>query len=113
VAQVFGLHVWNYTPTGQVAVKVRVRAETKLWRRRCDTFRAHVQFGSLMAASDLFRITVKGRGGHGAVPQGASAARSESSNRHAARAGTSDAIVAASHLVVTLQTIISRNVARK
>jgi len=45
-----------------------------------------------MAASDKFVINVKGKGGHGALPQ-----------------GTVDAIVEASHLVTSLQTIVSRN----
>ena len=49
--------------------------------------------GPLMAASDMFEIEVVGTGGHGAVPQ-----------------GTHDAIVAASHLVTQLHTIVSRNV---
>ena len=48
-----------------------------------------------MAASDMWFVTVRGKGGHGAVPQ-----------------GTRDAIVAASHLVCSLQTIVSRNVGR-
>lgn len=50
------------------------------------------QEGPIMAASDKFVINVKGKGGHGAVPQ-----------------GTVDAIVEASHLVTSLQTIVSRN----
>ena len=45
-----------------------------------------------MAAADLFEITIHGKGGHGAAPQ-----------------GTKDAVVIASHLVQTLQTIVSRN----
>jgi amidohydrolase len=45
-----------------------------------------------MAASDKFEIHVKGKGGHGAAPQ-----------------GTVDAIVEAASLVGALQTIISRN----
>ena len=45
-----------------------------------------------MAASDKFCITVKGKGGHGAAPQ-----------------GTVDAIVEAATVVTSLQTVISRN----
>ena len=45
-----------------------------------------------MAASDMFCIEVKGKGGHGAAPQ-----------------GTVDAIVEAAHVVSALQTIVSRN----
>ena len=50
------------------------------------------QEGPIMAASDKFVINVKGKGGRGAMPQ-----------------GTVDAIVEASHLVTSLQTIVSRN----
>ena len=48
-----------------------------------------------MAASDRFTINVKGKGGHGAAPQ-----------------GTVDAIVEAATLVTSLQTIVSRNKVR-
>ena len=51
-----------------------------------------VKPGPIMAAADLFEIIVHGKGGHGAAPQ-----------------GTKDAVVIASHLVQTLQTIVSRN----
>jgi amidohydrolase len=70
VQEVYGLHLWNYLPTGTVSVKN----------------------GPFMANSDRFYITVTGRGGHGASPQ-----------------GTVDAIVVAAHLVTTLQTIVSRS----
>jgi len=52
-----------------------------------------VKDGPLMASSDRFYINVEGKGGHGAIPD-----------------GTCDAIVAACHLVTSIQTIISRNV---
>jgi amidohydrolase len=45
-----------------------------------------------MASSDRFEIKVKGKGGHGAAPQ-----------------GTVDAIVEASAIVMGLQSVISRN----
>ncbi len=45
-----------------------------------------------MGASDRFYVTVTGIGGHASMPQ-----------------GTVDAIVVASHIIVALQTIISRN----
>lgn len=48
--------------------------------------------GPVMASSDRFDITVKGKGGHGAAPQ-----------------GTVDAIVEAAAVVMGLQTIVSRN----
>ena len=67
---VYGLHLWSYQSTGSV---------------QC-------QHGPVMAASDKFEIEVKGKGGHGAAPQ-----------------GTVDAIVEAAHLVTALQTIVSRN----
>jgi len=51
-----------------------------------------IQHGPVMAAADGFKIDIKGIGGHGATPQ-----------------GTVDAIVVASHLINTLQTIVSRN----
>jgi len=49
--------------------------------------------GPVMASTDELKFHIKGAGGHGAVPQ-----------------ETIDPIVAASHFVVALQTIISRNV---
>ena len=51
-----------------------------------------IQSGPVMAAADMFEIEIKGIGGHGAAPQ-----------------GTIDTIVIASHLIQSLQTIISRN----
>ncbi len=41
-----GLHLWNYLPTGKVAVKS----------------------GPIMASMDSMRIKIKGKGGHGAIP---------------------------------------------
>ena len=70
VDEVYGIHLWNYQEYGTVGVKP----------------------GPILAAADLFEITVHGKGGHGATPQ-----------------GTKDAVVIASHLVQTLQTIVSRN----
>ena len=70
VDEVYGIHLWNYQEYGTVGVKP----------------------GPILAAADLFEITVHGKGGHGAAPQ-----------------GTKDAVVIASHLVQTLQTIVSRN----
>ncbi len=70
VDEIYGMHLWNYQPYGEIGVKS----------------------GAVMAAADIFDITVKGIGGHGAAPQ-----------------GTVDAIVAASNLIMNLQTIVSRN----
>jgi len=70
VNEIYGIHVWNYQPVGEVGVKD----------------------GPVLAAADMFKIKIKGKGGHGAAPQ-----------------GTVDSIVVASHLVQALQTIVSRN----
>lgn len=51
------------------------------------------QHGPFMASMDQFNITVKGRGGHGAVP-------------HLAI----DPVLVASHITVALQSIVSRNI---
>ena len=50
------------------------------------------QDGPIMAAADQFKINVRGKGGHGANPQ-----------------GTVDAIVTAAAVVTALQTVVSRN----
>ena len=67
-----GLHVWAGLPSGTIGVVE----------------------GPVMAGALEFRVIVRGRGGHGAIPQ-----------------ETVDATVVASHLVVALQTIVSRSVA--
>lgn len=51
-----------------------------------------VKPGPILAAADIFEIKITGKGGHGAAPQ-----------------GTVDAVVAASQLVQSFQTIVSRN----
>ena len=70
VDEIYGLHLWNYQPVGEIGVKN----------------------GPIMAAADMFDIIIKGKGGHGATPQ-----------------GTVDAILVASNLITMLQTIVSRN----
>ena len=70
VDEIYGLHLWNYQPLGEVGVKD----------------------GPIMASADIFDIVIRGKGGHGATPQ-----------------GTIDAVVIASHLINMLQTIVSRN----
>ena len=70
VDQIYGAHVWNYQKSGTIGIRP----------------------GPFMAAADEFDITIFGKGGHGAAPQ-----------------GTQDAIVIASHLIQTFQTIVSRN----
>jgi hippurate hydrolase len=68
---VFGLHNDPSLPFGQIGVKE----------------------GPMMAAVDECRITVNGRGGHGAEPQ-----------------DTSDPIVCGASIIMALQTIASRNI---
>ena len=70
IDEIYGIHLWNYQPVGEVGVKA----------------------GPVLAAADMFDITIKGIGGHGAAPQ-----------------GTIDTVVVASHLIQAFQTIISRN----
>jgi amidohydrolase len=71
VDAIFGLHLWQPLPTGTIGIVK----------------------GAMMAQPDYFSITVKGRGGHGSMPQ-----------------TTVDPILVASHLVVNIQSIVSRNV---
>ncbi len=70
VDAVFGMHNWPGMPVGEFAIAS----------------------GPVMAAYDVFTITVRGKGTHGAMPH----------------LGI-DPIVAASHIVTALQTIVSRN----
>ena len=69
IDRVVGLHVWSPLPTGQVAVPR----------------------GIVMASADMFTLTIRGRGGHGAQPH-----------------LTIDAVVIAAEVVVALQTLVSR-----
>jgi hippurate hydrolase len=69
--RVFALHNWPDLSAGTVATRP----------------------GPIMAAADRFEITIRGRGGHAAIPQ-----------------NTPDAILAASTLVAELNTIISRRI---
>ena len=71
VKAVFGLHNWPGLPAG--------------------TFAVHD--GPVMAAFDVFEMTVRGRGGHGAMP-------------HLAV----DPVVAAAQMILAFQTVVSRNV---
>lgn len=71
VDEVFGMHVMGNIPSGKVAIGS----------------------GARMASADLFKITVKGFGGHGSMP-------------HLAV----DALLAASAIVMNLQSIASREV---
>jgi amidohydrolase len=69
IDRVVGLHVWSALPTGQVAVP----------------------HGIVMASADMFTLTIRGRGGHGAQPH-----------------LTIDAVVIAAEVVLALQTLVSR-----
>ncbi len=66
-----GLHLWNNLPLGTLGVRS----------------------GPMMAATEFFRCTLQGRGGHGAIPQ-----------------QTVDAVVVGAQVVNALQTIVARNV---
>ena len=70
VDAVFGLHLWQALPTGSLGIVT----------------------GPMMAQSDNFLLTVKGKAGHGSMPHTAV-----------------DPIYAACQLVVNLQSIVSRN----
>ncbi len=71
VEAAFGLHLWNHLDVGKVAI--------------VD--------GPFMASVDEFTLTVRGRGGHGAMPH-----------------ETNDPVLAAAHVVTALQQIVARNV---
>jgi amidohydrolase len=66
-----GLHLWNDLPLGQVSLTD----------------------GPSMASADMWSLTIKGSGGHGARPE-----------------QTRDPIIAGAQIVNALQTIVSRNV---
>ena len=69
-----------------------LRASLHLWKGLPTAVVGLVK-GPMMAQSDNFRITVRGRGGHGSMPQ-----------------DVVDPIYIASMLVVNLQSVVSRNV---
>ncbi len=69
VDSVIGLHLWNNIPAGQLGV--------------CN--------GPIFAGADMIEITVRGKGGHGAMPH-----------------QTVDALVVAAQIVIALQMVVSR-----
>ncbi|MEM6713887.1 MAG: M20 family metallopeptidase [Cyanobacteria bacterium P01_D01_bin.6] len=71
VDAIIGLHLWNNLPVGTVGVRT----------------------GPMMAATEFFHCTIKGRGGHGAIPH-----------------QTVDSIVVAAQIVNAIQTIVARNI---
>lgn len=71
VDEVFGIHLWSDLEYGKISVEA----------------------GPRMASADMFKIKVKGKGGHGSLPhQGI------------------DAVVAASSIVMDLQSVVSREI---
>lgn len=71
VDAIIGLHLWNQLEIGTVGVRT----------------------GALMAAVEVFRCTIVGKGGHGAIPQ-----------------QTIDAVVVGAQIINALQTIVARNI---
>src|SRR5690606_17557351 len=71
VDDVFGIHIWSQSPTKTVA---------------CNP-------GASFASADIFKVHLKGQGGHGAIPQ-----------------ACIDAAVIASSFVMNLQSIVSRTI---
>src|SRR5439155_16651963 len=67
----FAIHMWNELPTGKIGVR----------------------HGPVMASADQFRMTVVGRGGHGAAPH-----------------QTVDPVAIAAQIVTACQSIVSRKV---
>lgn len=72
VSGIFGLHVWSPLPAGTLGLRA----------------------GPFMASVDDFHITVRGKGGHAALPE-----------------TCIDPVVAAAQIVVGLQTAVSRSIA--
>jgi len=66
-----GLHYWSLQPTGTIGVKA----------------------GPMMGSVDRFEVTIRGKGGHAAIPHEAT-----------------DAIVAAAQVIGALQTVVSRRI---
>jgi amidohydrolase len=71
VTAVIGLHLWSPTPVGDVVV----------------------QAGPFFASADEIHLTVRGRGGHGAMPH-----------------LNIDPVVAAAEIIVAIQTLVSREI---
>lgn len=71
VDAVFGLHNWPYLEAGKIAMRT----------------------GPIMASSDSLYITIKGKGGHAAMPH-----------------STIDPVLTGAHIITALQSVVSRNV---
>ncbi|WP_078381822.1 M20 family metallopeptidase [Sutcliffiella halmapala] len=74
VDNVFGIHIWSQMPTHKVS---------------CNP-------GPSFASADLFKVTFKGKGGHGAMPQ-----------------DCIDTAIVASSFVMNVQTVVSRTIDAK
>lgn len=74
VDNIFGIHIWSQMPTHKVS---------------CTP-------GPSFASADLFKVTFKGKGGHGAIPQ-----------------DCIDAAIVASSFVMNVQTVVSRTIDAK
>lgn len=71
VDAIIGAHIWQPVPFGTIGIS----------------------YGNLMAAPDKFKITIKGKGGHGSMPH-----------------QTVDPILIAAQTILALNTIVSRNI---
>ncbi|MCC5892154.1 amidohydrolase [Exiguobacterium sp.] len=71
VDYIYGVHIWTPLPFGTIGVKT----------------------GPIMAAADRFELTIKGKGGHGAIPQ-----------------HTVDALMVGVNVASQLQQVVSRRV---
>ncbi|RHB50019.1 M20 family metallopeptidase [Exiguobacterium sp. AM39-5BH] len=71
VDYIYGSHIWTPLPFGTIGVKT----------------------GPIMAAADRFELTIKGKGGHGAIPQ-----------------HTVDAVMVGTNIVSQLQQVVSRRI---
>lgn len=71
VHAIFGLHLWSPFPVGRIGIRT----------------------GELMAAADAFEIEIRGKGGHGGIPQ-----------------ETIDTIHISAYLIAQLQSVVSRKV---
>lgn len=69
--RVVGLHLWNQVPLGKIAVNPR----------------------TVFASADAIRVTIRGHGGHGAMPH-----------------RCVDPVVAAAEIIGTAQTVVSREI---
>lgn len=71
VDNIFGIHIWSQMPTGKIS---------------CTP-------GPSFASADLFKVTFKGKGGHGAIPH-----------------DCIDTAIVASSFVMNVQTVVSRTI---